>query len=163
MKNLILKIISGGQTGADMGGLLAAKMLKIRTGGCAPKGFLTENGSNYDLSKLFGLHQSESEKYPPRTAENISKSDCTIIFSSNRGTERGSILTQNLCLSKKKPHLWVDPLSSTIVEEIQEFIAENARSKSRPIILNIAGNRESKYPGIETKVQEILTKVFSSL
>ena len=36
------KIISGGQTGADMGGLLAAKDLGIRTGGWMPKGWLTE-------------------------------------------------------------------------------------------------------------------------
>lgn len=163
MKSLILKIISGGQTGADMGGLLAGKQLEIRTGGCAPKGFLTENGSNYDLSKSFGLHQSDSEKYPPRTAENIGKSDCTIIFSSNTGAERGSILTQNLCLSKKKPHLWVDPTNLGIVEEIREFIAEQARSKSRPIILNVAGNRESKSPGIELKVQEILVEVFNQV
>jgi hypothetical protein len=160
MKSLILKIISGGQTGADMGGLLAGKKLEIRTGGCAPKGFLTENGSNYDLSKTFGLHQSDSEKYPPRTAENISKSDCTIIFSSNTGAERGSILTQNLCLSKKKPHLWIDPKNPNI-EEIREFIADQARSKSRPIILNVAGNRESKSPGIESKVQEILVEVLN--
>jgi hypothetical protein len=160
MKSLILKIISGGQTGADMGGLLAGKKLEIRTGGCAPKGFLTENGSNYDLSKIFGLHQSDSEKYPPRTAENISKSDCTIIFSSNTGAERGSILTQNLCLSKKKPHLWIDPKNPNI-EEIREFIADQARSKSRPIILNVAGNRESKSPGIESRVQEILVEVLN--
>jgi hypothetical protein len=160
MKSLILKIISGGQTGADMGGLLAGKKLEIRTGGCAPKGFLTENGSNYDLSKIFGLHQSDSEKYPPRTAENISKSDCTIIFSSNTGAERGSILTQNLCLSKKKPHLWIDPKNPNI-EEIREFIADQARSKSRPIILNVAVNRESKSPGIESRVQEILVEVLN--
>jgi hypothetical protein len=35
-------IISGGQTGADQGGLFAAEILKIKTGGYAPKGYRTE-------------------------------------------------------------------------------------------------------------------------
>ena len=40
----IFKIISGGQTGADKGGLIAAKKANIKTGGIAPKGFMTEAG-----------------------------------------------------------------------------------------------------------------------
>ena len=159
MKNLILKIISGGQTGADMGGLLAARDLGIRTGGCAPKGFVTENGSNIDLGRIYGLHQSTSEKYPPRTEENVGKSDCTIIFSSNSGSERGSILTEKLCMKKKKSYLWVDPFDEATPEKIKEFLIEQVKLKSRQIILNVAGNRESKNTGIENKVKEVLKEV----
>src|SRR2546422_7963506 len=40
----LTKIISGGQTGADMGALLAAQDLSVESGGVAPKGWLTEEG-----------------------------------------------------------------------------------------------------------------------
>lgn len=38
----MIKIISGGQTGADMGGLEAAREYGFPTGGYAPKGWMTE-------------------------------------------------------------------------------------------------------------------------
>ena len=69
MKELLLKIISGGQTGADTGGLIAAQKAGIRTGGCAPKGFITEDGSNPELGSVYGLYESNSDQYP--TAGNI--------------------------------------------------------------------------------------------
>ncbi|HME98544.1 MAG TPA: putative molybdenum carrier protein, partial [Terriglobia bacterium] len=58
------KIISGGQTGADMGGLLAARELGIETGGMAPKGWLTENGPEEVLLRSFGLSECEEEGFP---------------------------------------------------------------------------------------------------
>ena len=36
---MLIKIISGGQTGADMGGLRAGRALNIPTGGSAPHGW----------------------------------------------------------------------------------------------------------------------------
>lgn len=160
MKANILKIISGGQTGADIGGLNAALALKIRTGGCAPKGFLTENGSNYELGIKYGMHQSTSDKYPVRTKENVSKSDATIIFSVG-ATERGSLLTKKECEKSSKPFLWVSPNDETAVEKVKEFIVSIAKLKQRAIILNIAGNRESKYPGISKNVEAILVNTLS--
>ena len=55
------KIISGGQTGADMGALLAARELGIPTGGVAPKGWLTENGPQEELLRNFGLIECEED------------------------------------------------------------------------------------------------------
>ena len=49
------KIISGGQTGADLGGLMAGKDLNIEIGGTAPIGFLTNQGVNLRLGSYFGL------------------------------------------------------------------------------------------------------------
>lgn len=77
---MIKKIISGGQTGADSGGLIAGKTLNILTGGHAPKGFLTEYGPNYNLKEDFNLIEDYSPKYPPRTKKNVLNSDGTIIF-----------------------------------------------------------------------------------
>jgi hypothetical protein len=41
---MIEKVMSGGQTGADHGGLRAARRCGIATGGWAPRGWLTEAG-----------------------------------------------------------------------------------------------------------------------
>lgn len=38
------KIISGGQTGADQGGLRAGRLLHLETGGTAPHNWMTEQG-----------------------------------------------------------------------------------------------------------------------
>jgi hypothetical protein len=158
MKDKVLKIISGGQTGADQGGLKAAKELGIPTGGCAPKGYKTEKGPNMDLMKTYMLHQSSSSSYNPRTEENVSKSDATIIFSAVNSP--GSALTENVCKSKGKPFMSVDPYNSN-PEEIGSFISGIYEEKGRKIIINVAGNRESKSPGIEETVKDIMLKIFS--
>ena len=159
MKTSILKIISGGQTGADIGGLTAAKLAGIRTGGCAPKGFLTENGSNPKLRSEYGLHQSDSDKYPKRTAENVSKSDCTIIFGNI--LSRGSQLTITTCDALNKPYLVIPATETEAISKISGFIFKLQKEKNRALIINIAGNRESKNPGTEERVIEILSAVFS--
>lgn len=46
---MIEKIVSGGQTGADQGGLEAAEELGIPTGGWAPAGYYTEQGKHKTL------------------------------------------------------------------------------------------------------------------
>jgi len=159
MKASILKIISGGQTGADIGGLKAAKAAGIRTGGCAPKGYLTECGSNNKLRTEFGLHQSDSEKYPKRTAENISKSDATIIFGNKNS--RGSTLAIKVCETLRKPYLLVASSEIESHVTISNFIARLQLEKGMSLIVNIAGNRESSNPGMENHVIKVLSKVFS--
>ncbi len=55
----VAKIISGGQTGADRGGLEAGRVLGIETGGTCPKFFRTETGHDVSLQG-FGLVEHES-------------------------------------------------------------------------------------------------------
>lgn len=164
MKSLILKVISGGQSGADTGGLKAAVKSGIKTGGCAPKGFLTENGSNIELGSVYGLYESNSDLYPERTKENVAKSDGTIIFSKGNSpfTEKGSFLTKKTCEKLGKPYLWLNPFDAGIEIKISDFIKNLAAKNRRAIVLNIAGNRESKAQGIELRVEEIMCSVFQS-
>ena len=51
------KIISGGQTGADRGGLEAAEALGIETGGTVPLGFWTTDGKCPELVTRFKLKE----------------------------------------------------------------------------------------------------------
>lgn len=138
----LLKIISGGQTGADMGGLLAAKELGLETGGTASGGYRTEVGTNLDLRDIYDLSQFGS--YPERTYRNVIGSDATVIFGDI--AEPGSKLTAKLCRDLTKP-FWINPPTLTFLKFLIEHQVE---------VLNVAGNRESKYPGIEEKVRKFL-------
>ena len=72
-------VVSGGQCGADLGGLLAAEMLGVETGGIAPLGYRTEKGKQPILKTRFNLTEHSSWQYPPRTEENVKLSDVTLI------------------------------------------------------------------------------------
>lgn len=50
---MIEKVISGGQTGADVGGVLAARLHHIKTGGWMPKGWKTLNGARLTRRKVY--------------------------------------------------------------------------------------------------------------
>ena len=80
----MIKIISGGQTGADQGGLYGARDAGFPTGGYAPSGFLTEDGPEPELLKGFGLVDSGLD-YTGRTELNVRESDITLWFG-NTGT-----------------------------------------------------------------------------
>lgn len=129
-----MKIISGGQTGADRAALDAASELRFKTGGFAPKNFLTENGSDYFLQE-FGLIDS-GKGYVERTELNVLNSDITIWFGNN--DTPGFLATKRACKNHKKEFYDVtDSSSDTIYKIISHFN-----------IVNVAGNRASKNPDI---------------
>lgn len=154
-------IISGGQSGSDTGGLLAAEDLEIATGGLAPAGFRTENGSNPALGTRFGLVESNSHHYDVRTGENIQLADAVILIA-NKIDSPGSRLTRNLALKACKPLFEVKfPTlphlkDENVIPDIQLWL-----SFHEPSILMIAGNRESVAPGIERWTREFLLEVFA--
>ena len=78
---MVTKIISGGQTGADMGGLLAGELLHIPTGGTCPDFYVDENGFNPDFIPRFKLKSGGN--YRQRTEQNIIDSDLTLVFAKN--------------------------------------------------------------------------------
>ena len=141
---MIEKIISGGQTGADQGGLEAAMELGIQTGGTAPMNWMTEKGSMKKSLVSFGLVECELPGYPSRTEMNVLNSDGTVVFG-NVG-EPGSALTCNLCRRPGKPWV-VNPNTADLLELIEWHNIK---------VLNVAGNRESKNPGIQKHVRESL-------
>src|SRR6516162_4423248 len=97
----VRKIISGGQTGADQGGLLAGRELKLETAGVAPRGWLTETGPQEELLRSFGLAECEKEGYPARTRQNIALSDGTLLVGPYESG--GSGLTHELATQMNKP------------------------------------------------------------
>lgn len=142
------KIISGGQSGADHGGLLAGQMLKIPTGGWATKGFRTEYGPRPLMGSVFGLQESKSPAYPVRTRLNVRDSDGTVWFGVTDSP--GYYCTVRAALDLQKPFI-INPSP----EELRGFVREHSVK-----VLNVAGNRASKNPGITERVVEVLLEAF---
>lgn len=144
---------SGGQTGSDIGGLSAAKKLGIPTGGTAPKGYMTELGPKAEILKSFGLIESHSAKYDVRTEKNVVDSDMTLIFSTLPSTD-GTKLTIRLCEKHSRPFMLIDPYS------IDYSLVSSFVNTHKPDILNIAGNRESRSPGIAKSTARAVFNLF---
>lgn len=145
-----MKIISGGQTGADLGGLEGAKELGFETGGMAPKGYRTEVGPNLKLKTVYGLAESEFQDYAYRTVKNISLADATVIFAHDVGSP-GTQLTIKACAGSNKPFL-VNPKDS---QALRDFCKEHDVK-----VLNVAGNRESKATGLQVWVKYFIIDTF---
>ena len=143
------KIISGGQSGADQGALRAAQYLKIPTGGWMPKGWKTENGPRPQFERLFNMREHELPGYGPRTLQNVMDADFTVVFGHHSS---GSDLTIECCLAHDKPYK-VNPTARELADLVLEFNIE---------ILNAAGNRESRNPGIYRRVWETFVEAFSN-
>src|SRR5262245_5772426 len=98
---LVHRIVSGGQTGTDIGALGAGRELGLQTGGFAPRGWLTEDGPQESLLRSFGLIECEEEGYPARTSRNVQNSDGTLLIGEyQRG---GSRLTYEVANQLNKP------------------------------------------------------------
>lgn len=138
----LLKVISGGQTGADRGGIDAAFELGVTTGGHAPQGWRTSRGPAPELQR-FGLVQDMSAAYPPRTRLNVKNSDATVIIGS-RPQSPGSVLTHSLCTKLLKPCKQIvlpEDYTNDQVLEQAKYLAAWIRKK-RVTVLNVAGNRD---------------------
>lgn len=131
-----MKIISGGQTGADLAGISVAKDLGIETGGWAPKNWKTSIGPQQKLLESYNLKES-SEGYKGRTYENVRDSNATIRLAVNFDTP-GEKCTMNAINSCKKPWIDIDLLNPKPIREVIEFLV-----LVKPSILNIAGNTQN--------------------
>lgn len=158
------KIISGGQTGADQGGIFAAVEWncvcalgdQLDIGGYMPKGYITEEGPSPWLAD-WGLTEMETSSYPLRTDANIQAADGTLRFA-HQWSSRGEQLTQKLANYYDRPYLDVSIYAPLPVEEVLQWIKTHCIQ-----ILNIAGNRESTAPGIHEFVVAYLLDTFSEM
>lgn len=136
------KVISGGQCGADEGGIFIAKNFGLETGGWIPRGWKTANGPRPDLGTTYGLKEAKSDEYKPRTVLNIKDSDGTIVVASNPDSP-GCRLTINTCRQLSKPCFWTLPknVSKALADNVANWIVEQNIE-----VLNVAGNRDFQSP-----------------
>ena len=149
---MLLKIVSGGQNGADQAGLKVAKKLGIATGGWIPRGFKTEYGLDPSLAQ-YGLVETENESYYPRTVYNVRDSEATVYFASNWNSP-GTKATLRAVHQFQRPVFKVDLKLPPPYVQMSKWLNEN-----KVKILNVAGHRESVHPGVGNFVEEYLTQV----
>jgi hypothetical protein len=148
------KIVSGGQTGADQGALAACVQMGFPYGGWVPKGRRTEKGK---VPERYRLRQHWSRHYPPRTEKNVVDSDGTVIFTYGK-PDGGSLLTIAFAKKHHKPCLKVDlgqphgMVVARVVRWLKRRCSDNA-------VLNVAGSRRSKAPGIHKAVKRVMMDV----
>ena len=146
-----LRIVSGGQTGVDRGGLDVAIALGIDHGGWCPAGRRSEDGfvpSRYELT------ENESAEYPVRTEQNVVDSAATLIVYEQQ-IKGGTMLTKRLCRRLGRECLAV-PIDHASIDKAQQWLQLHA-----PATLNVAGPRESSCPGIQQRSFEFLMRVLT--
>lgn len=152
-------IISGGQTGSDRGALEAARDLGLARGGMAPLGWRAEDGQIPPWYRA-GMMQSASAAYPVRTRSNVEASSGTLILSFGPlAAESGSMLTANLARKLNKP-LLANQLSPD--GHHTAFLLNRTLlwlKGHRIEVLNVAGPRESREPGLQAAVRAALVAI----
>lgn len=154
---MTIKIVSGGQTGADRGALDAALKSNVDCGGWCPAGRLAEDG---EIPARYPMQEIGEASYSGRTLKNVIDSDGTVIFFFGK-LEGGSRLTAVCCRKERKPYLLVDAIDfdpQQAAAMVEDFIKENGIE-----VLNVAGPRDSKQPRAYDYTLETLSRLLNRL
>ncbi len=155
----ISKIVSGAQNGADRGGLDAAIYCELPYGGWVPKGRRAEDGEIPDA--YTGLRETATRAYLVRTEANVVDSNATVVMAC--GLPAGG--TTSTCAFAEKhgrPHLVVNLAADrkAATATIVDWLASLPMPEG---VLNVAGSRESKVPGIQAATQAVMIDVISRM
>jgi hypothetical protein len=146
-----LKILSGGQTGADRAALDWAIANGVEYGGWCPKGRGSEDGT---IPSQYQLQETPSTNYLQRTEWNVRDSDGTVIFSIKEQLTGGSLRTAELAEKHKKPMLQLSAIhQDQAAERLTAFIQQHNIH-----VLNVAGPRASEEPEVGQFVADVLNK-----
>lgn len=149
----IRKIVSGGQTGADLAALDFALAHGIPHGGWCPKGRKTEAGP---LDAKYQLVEIPGDNYLQRTEWNVRDSDGTVIISISPTLTGGSKRTTDFARKHKKPCAHISKAHhGDATGALRRFIEGHGIK-----ILNVAGPRASKEPEVAAFVREVLERAF---
>lgn len=156
-------VISGGQTGADQGALEAALEKSVLCTGWCPRGRRAERGAR--IPRRFPVISLEDVEYPLRTLANVRSATATLVFTRGDRTV-GTSKTIRMARDQKKPCLVVDlgvPGDDQAYVRIYRWLKRlDEDPASQSLILNVAGPRESKRPGIQDRVFRIMCEVLDA-
>jgi hypothetical protein len=152
----LVKIVSGGQTGADRAALNWAMTRGVLHGGWCPRGRKAEDGT---IGPDYRLTETPSDSYVQRTEWNVRDSDGTVILSLSRTLAGGSRRTAELAQQHGKPwlHLSKDANKGNAGERLRRFVQEHHIR-----VLNVAGPRASTEPDIGEFVRATLDLAFAA-
>jgi hypothetical protein len=147
---MIMKVISGGQTGVDRAALDVAMECGIPVGGWCPRGRLAEDGQ---IPDRYPLIETTVEIYAVRTEWNVRDSDATLIITRGAPTG-GTALTCAMTNKWSRPCYSVDLLECVDLNDARKWLTEHNVS-----VLNVAGPRESTQPGIYAAASSMLAQL----
>jgi len=136
----------------DRAALDVALELGIACGGWCPRGRKAEDGP---IHPHYPLQETASTSYSLRTEKNVQDSDGTLILTWGPVTG-GTARTLDFARKYKKPHLVVD-----LSKKEQPNIVKEWGEQNKIGILNVAGPRESKLPGIYDRAVKFLREMLS--
>jgi hypothetical protein len=158
-----LKIVSGGQTGVDRGGLQAAIDLGLDWGGYAPKGWRSEDGA-IPLTYRAKMCELGSANYLVRTRRNVADSHATLIIVDAFPLSGGTLKTCHFCEEALRSHFVVSLEDGDAVGKVQTWLGQFfAQEHPVPFVLNVAGPRESKAPGIQKRTRRFIAEVLQGM
>lgn len=173
-----MRVISGGQNGADFAALKAAKHANLETGGFAPPDFMTVSGKKPELETEFGLAAAGTAGgaagYVLRSKLNVDAASAVIAIYIKESAGTGKTIEyartgkwpsaqppriENCQLFEelevsRKPILVVYSYRehhALVVSRIQKFLKDHS-----PNVVNVCGNRECN----EDEVEELLFMAF---
>ena len=146
------KIISGGQTGVDRAALDVGLALGLPVGGWCPKGRRAEDER---IPDRYPLIETPERNYQVRTRRNIEDADGTLILNLGK-LEGGTALTAAHARKIGKPCLVV-----ALEEGIELATFCDWLKKHSIAVLNVAGPRESKRPGVYAAAMRSLKYLLS--
>jgi len=152
---VIEKLISGGQTGADIAALDVALKHGFPHGGWCPRGRRSLDGP---IPSRYQLTETPKDSYLQRTEWNVRDSDGTVVFTFAAEPSGGSLKTIGFARKHAKPCIHISKIGQGYSDpalKLQEFVKEHGIKN-----LNVAGTRESKEPGINAWVMQVLEGAF---
>jgi hypothetical protein len=142
----VRQVVSGGQTGVDRAALDVGRRLGIPVGGWCPAGGWAEDQP--DPPGILGgypeLRPTPSADPDQRTRWNVRDSTATLVLADAGTASPGTAATVAAARELARPHLVVPVDVQPDIAEVIGWLA----SLQQPVVLNVAGPRESEAPGI---------------
>jgi hypothetical protein len=150
-----IRIVSGGQAGADRAALDWALAHGVHCGGWCPKGRKAEDGP---IDAKYPMKETPSASYVQRTEWNVRDSDATVLFSIDPTLSGGSKKTMEFAQKYNKPRLHLHAGVTDAVDKLKGFVQENSAK-----VINVAGPRASKEAGVGEFVMRTLEEAFTDI
>ncbi len=146
------KIVSGGQSGVDRAALDVAAEISLPRGGWCPKGRYAEDGP---IPDAYPLKETPSPATAQRTEWNVRDADGTLVLTEG-APSGGTAITVRFARKHGKPCLVLDLEVDAEPGAVGRWIAEHGIA-----VLNVAGPRESKCPGIYRRAAAFLREALA--
>ena len=153
----VVRLVSGGQAGADRAALDVAIDRGLPYGGWCPAGGWAEDHSTAPglLQAYPALEEAPSADPGLRTRWNVRDSDATLVVRDPGTSSPGTDLTVAAATELGRPHLVTAGDAAEVVAWLRGF--------EGILALNVAGPRESEQPGVYALTRSLLGEVLDAL